>query len=255
MRNNFPKLGRSDFTSLGVSTLRGQFSDNREWSTDPSKPAVICGTVDMIGSRLLFEGYRIGFKSRPMHAGFLGQDALLVHDEAHLEPAFQTLIERIQQEQAEAEKTGKLPWSKLRVMALSATQREQDSESAVLSLTDVERQVPTTIPDPPQKPIHHVWRRLKAHKQLVFHEVESDKPADKAAELAGQHKDSDCAVLIFLQRVEDVVFVAAKLEKDGCKVATLTGTMRGYERDHLVKTNGVLPAVHVRCAGICRRAH
>ncbi|MEJ7639904.1 MAG: hypothetical protein WKF75_18525 [Singulisphaera sp.] len=35
----------------------------------------------MIGSRLLFSGYRIGFRSRPLHAGFLGQDALLVHDE------------------------------------------------------------------------------------------------------------------------------------------------------------------------------
>jgi CRISPR-associated endonuclease/helicase Cas3 len=27
----------------GVSTLRGQFADNRDWSADPSRPAVICG--------------------------------------------------------------------------------------------------------------------------------------------------------------------------------------------------------------------
>lgn len=85
--------------TLRISTLRGQFADNAEWSADPSRPAIICGTVDMIGSRLLFEGYRIGFKSRPLHAGFLGQDALLVHDEAHLEPAFQKLIGTIQCEQ------------------------------------------------------------------------------------------------------------------------------------------------------------
>ena len=77
---------------LALSTLRGQFADNREWSADPSRPAVICGTVDMIGSRLLFSGYGVGFKQRPLHAGFLGQDALLVHDEAHFEPAFQTLV-------------------------------------------------------------------------------------------------------------------------------------------------------------------
>src|ERR1700722_14154441 len=73
---------------LSLSTLRGQMSDNRAWSGDPSKPAVICGTVDMIGSRLLFSGYRIGFRAKPLQAGFLGQDSLLVHDEAHLEPAF-----------------------------------------------------------------------------------------------------------------------------------------------------------------------
>ena len=36
---------------LSVSTLRGQLADNREWSGDPTRPAVICGTVDMIGSR------------------------------------------------------------------------------------------------------------------------------------------------------------------------------------------------------------
>ena len=28
---------------LAISTLRGQFADNREWSADPSRPAVICG--------------------------------------------------------------------------------------------------------------------------------------------------------------------------------------------------------------------
>src|SRR6266498_2498094 len=87
---------------LAISTLRGRMADNRAWSEDPSRAGVICGTVDMIGSRLLFSGYRIGFKTRPLHAGFLGQDALLVHDEAHLEPAFQTLIESILTEQARA---------------------------------------------------------------------------------------------------------------------------------------------------------
>lgn len=94
---------------LAISTLRGQFADNREWSSDPSRPAVICGTVDMIGSRLLFSGYGIGFKSRPLHAGFLGQDALLIHDEAHLEPAFQKLLVAIENEQHEGERTGQLP--------------------------------------------------------------------------------------------------------------------------------------------------
>src|SRR5262249_53967463 len=83
--------GLSSFTSSGrleISSLGGQFADNREWSADPCRPAVIVGTVDMIGSRLLFSGYGLGYKSKPHHAGFLGQDVLLVHDEAHLEPAF-----------------------------------------------------------------------------------------------------------------------------------------------------------------------
>lgn len=75
---------------LAISTLRGQFADNREWSADPSRPAVIVGTVDMIGSRLLFNGYGLGFKSKPLHAGFLGQDVLLVHDECIWNRRFKT---------------------------------------------------------------------------------------------------------------------------------------------------------------------
>ena len=107
--------GIADFA---LSTLRGQFADNREWSADPSRPAVICGTVDMIGSRLLFSGYGLGMGSKPLHAGFLGQDALLIHDEAHLEPAFQTLLETIVAEQTRCKEFGKF-----QVKELTATSR------------------------------------------------------------------------------------------------------------------------------------
>src|SRR5262249_18661827 len=109
---------------LKISTVRGQFAANREWSTDPSLPAVICSTVDMIGSRLLFSGYGVGFKTKPLHAGFLGQDVLVVHDEAHLEPAFQALLGAIEKEQWEGERSECMPWPKLRVMELTATSRQ-----------------------------------------------------------------------------------------------------------------------------------
>jgi CRISPR-associated endonuclease/helicase Cas3 len=56
---------------LAVSTLRGQFVDNRQWLADPTKPAIIIGTIDMIGSRLLFEGYGVSRNMRRYHAGFL----------------------------------------------------------------------------------------------------------------------------------------------------------------------------------------
>ena len=119
---------------LALSTLRGQFADNREWSADPSRPAVIVGTVDMIGSRLLFSGYGIGFKSKPLHAGFLGQDSLLIHDEAHLEPAFQKLLVGIEAEQKRSNDL-----RKLRVMELSATSRATEN---AFSLSDADRANP-----------------------------------------------------------------------------------------------------------------
>lgn len=52
-------LGLADRRALPISTLRGQHVDNKEWLVDPASPAIIVGTVDMIGSRLLFEGYEL----------------------------------------------------------------------------------------------------------------------------------------------------------------------------------------------------
>ena len=79
----------SDDTLIALSSLRGQLADNREWFLDPSRPAIIIGTVDMIGSRLLFSGYGgVGRNYQSLQAGLLGQDTLLIVDEAHLSPFF-----------------------------------------------------------------------------------------------------------------------------------------------------------------------
>lgn len=88
-------LGLTD-KSLPISTLRGQFVDNRDWLADPCATAIVIGTVDMIGSRILFEGYGVSRKMRPYHAGLLGADALIVLDEAHLVPPFEKLLEAIE---------------------------------------------------------------------------------------------------------------------------------------------------------------
>jgi CRISPR-associated helicase Cas3 len=61
----------------------------------------------LVGSRLHFSGYGVGFKGRPLHAGFLGQDVFLIHDEANLEPAFQDLLRTIEGEQARCREYGK----------------------------------------------------------------------------------------------------------------------------------------------------
>jgi CRISPR-associated endonuclease/helicase Cas3 len=204
---------------LAISTLRGQMADNRAWSADPSKPAVICGTVDMIGSRLLFSGYRIGFRVRPLHAGFLAQDALIVHDEAHLEPAFQSLLESIHAEQVRAGDA----WP-LRVLALTATPRT-GTPAFVLGAADLEH--------PEER------RRLRACKKLMLREVEEKALSDAAAELALTFKDSGRAVVIFLRSVDDVMAVVAKLAKSKVNVQQLTGTMRGYERERLVACDPV----------------
>lgn len=234
---------------LAISTLRGQFADNQEWSSDPSRPAVICGTVDMIGSRLLFNGYRIGFKSRPLHAGFLGQDALLIHDEAHLEPAFQKLIESIEDhqkhERQQLQDDNDLPWPGLKVMALSATGRNGNENQKPAGLTEQEKHPPVMVPDPPLEPIHHVWRRLRAKKKLSPHGIDDEKKlADRMADYVLEHKETGAAVLVFARTIKVVREICKALTntKNGFppkNVQLLTGTMRGYERERLITTDPV----------------
>lgn len=205
-----------DETALGISTLRGQFADNQEWSANPSRPAVVCGTVDMIGSRLLFSGYRIGFKSRPLHAGFLGQDTLLIHDEAHLEPAFQKLVETVQQEQNRCQDI-----CPLHLMELTATSRASDG---VFTLDQDDQRNAT------------VRKRIEARKAMQLHaQVDRKKMANQIADLAIGYRDSHDAILVFVRTVEDVVTIRDKLHKAKLRVEALTGTLRGKERDELVK--------------------
>jgi CRISPR-associated endonuclease/helicase Cas3 len=113
------KLSADSANPLAISTLRGEHQDNKEWQTDPARPAIIIGTVDMIGSKLMFAGYQSPQKMRPFVAGLIGQDALLIHDEAHLTPAFGHLTKQIIQTQ---QKQGNL--RPLRMIELSATRRE-----------------------------------------------------------------------------------------------------------------------------------
>jgi CRISPR-associated endonuclease/helicase Cas3 len=237
-----PLINRGDERDapLALSTLRGQFADNREWSADPARPAVIVGTVDMIGSRLLFSGYGVSFKGRPLHAGFLGQDVLLVHDEAHLEPAFQKLLIAIEKEQCEGERTANLPWRRIRVMELSATARARDDviKDGPFELTNEERNPPQILPAPPTEPIHLVWQRLTATKGVAFHKPTSEKESvgERIGKLAREYADektdetrTDKAILVFVSSLDDHAVICKALA--GKQVQVLTGTLRGLERD------------------------
>ena len=176
LRENLDGAANSLKVSLGldgrplpISTLRGQHIDNREWLDDPSIPAIIVGTVDMIGSRLLFEGYGVSRKMRPYHAGLLGVDTLVVLDEAHLVPPFEKLIESV------AERSGKLgprdqgddePIPPFKLLSLSATGRKR--ADSVFRLEDSDLEEPH-LKDPITK------QRLDAKKRLTFCHLEDEK--------------------------------------------------------------------------------
>jgi len=223
---------------LAVSTLRGELADNEEWKADPARPAIIVGTIDMVGSKLLFSGYGDGRYWRAQHAGLLGQDALIVHDEAHLTPAFSDLLHQC----AEVQRRAGEP-RPIRVMELSATSRNGRTPVFRLESEDEQDQV--------------VLSRLDALKLLRLHKADDGlqgKPTEgarramqKVVELSLQHEDAQARVLLYVRSPEVAQKVVAELEdrlgkQERSRIALLTGTIRGQERDRLVSESPVFRA-------------
>jgi CRISPR-associated endonuclease/helicase Cas3 len=217
-------LGQSDGIPLVVSTLRGQFTDNRDWSQDPSRAAIILGTPDMIGSRLLAKGYGDGKWWQPQHAGLLGCDTLLILDEAFLSPAFAALIRTIQQYQEDANANPEFSSvPTISTILMSAVYKNDTDESEVFGLTeedfiDQDLQV-----------------RLRATKQITLpgQPVPKNKLCPTVAEAA---KSLRGRVLIYVERPKDAVELSQRLSKKlagDTSVLLLTGRLRGKERDDL----------------------
>ncbi len=219
---------------LPISTLRGQFVDNREWLEDPSKPAIIVGTVDMIGSRLLFEGYGVSRKMRPYHAGLLGADTLVVLDEAHLVPPFEALLAEI------ADNAGRygprredlgVMVPRFLLLPLSATGRRPTATPFALAEKDFRN---------PDEPI--AIERLFARKRLVLKEIRDQKLADALADHAwtlaqdGNNVLQPVRIIVYCdsrdvaQSVGDALHKRAKGTVAADRTALFVGARRVKER-------------------------
>ncbi len=219
---------------LPISTLRGQFVDNREWLEDPSKPAIIVGTVDMIGSRLLFEGYGVSRKMRPYHAGLLGADTLVVLDEAHLVPPFEALLAEI------ADNAGRygprredlgVMVPRFLLLPLSATGRRPTATPFALAEKDFLN---------PDEPI--AIERLFARKRLVLKEIRDQKLADALADHAwtlaqdGNNVLQPVRIIVYCdsrdvaQSVGDALHKRAKGTVAADRTALFVGARRVKER-------------------------
>ena len=199
-------LGLPPGRSLPISTLRGQHIDNREWLENPAIPAIIVGTVDMIGSRLLFQGYGCSRKMRPYHAGLLGADTLFVLDESHLVPPFERLladVAHIASSRRDAEQRTRDVVPPLRVLTLSATGRRQDDDG--FRLTEDDQAHP------------ELRKRLTAPKHLSIRELRPNEDIPSA--LASEAWEVQRAAttprrsLIFCDRRKDAEKVKAWLDK------------------------------------------
>ena len=208
---------------IAVSKLRGQHRDPGSWRVNPARPGIIIGTVDMIGSRLLFEGYGVSRRMRPLHAGILGVDTLIVLDEAHLVPAFKSLMDSLV-DNPDLKGTESLPRPSLQLLALSAT-HTTSTNGKKFSLSQEDRKNP------------EIARRMDATKSLTIHLVEEKKLVDKMVSEASKIMDGNpqkCVIYCdrrkIAEKVKSKLEKHEKSEKRDTKVILFTGARRAHER-------------------------
>ena len=224
--------GAPDGRSLvGNSTvLRGGIVRDESWAERPDVPAFLVGTVDQIGSRLLFQGYGLGRGARPIHAGLLGCDTLVLLDEVHLAVPF---AETLQAFPTHRSGNPDVPWG---VCELSATPRADgptevfphpDLRNELLSESSIVQRVraskPALLVDGGKVPSDNQKANIFTAKKL----------AEETVSLLGESGSPSAVVGVIANRVDTAREVAAILSsvKHAPEVLLITGRMRAFDRD------------------------
>lgn len=232
---NLCLIGGGDVPLL-VQSLRGGQARSDDWAASPLQPSVVASTVDQVGSRLMFRGYGVSPGMWPVHAGMVGNDALILLDEAH---CAQPMLETLQ--------------AVRRYRGWAAQPLPSPFELAVLSATPPAGLTDVFNDDSPERrdPQHPLGRRQLAAKpaRLVLAEkAKGNDPAklrselaarlaQEALQLAGEVQAGDNgapALVVFCNRVDTARRVHALLAGEGHDATLLTGRMRPIDKDDTV---------------------
>jgi CRISPR-associated endonuclease/helicase Cas3 len=125
----------TDGPPLVARRLRGGVPREDDWARTPAQPTILCSTVDQVGSRILFRGYGVSDSMKPVHAGLIGSDCLILLDEAHLAEPFRQTLHWIGHYRSPAwrERDSAAPWG---VALLTATPGERTADTFSIERAD-----------------------------------------------------------------------------------------------------------------------
>jgi len=217
-------LTRTGEEPLGVFTLRGGVPKDDGWARTPDQPLVIASTVDQVGSRMLMQGYGVSQGMKPVHAGLLANDTLLLLDEVHLSEPFRQTLDQLARLRARFSGSGVK--TRFSHAFLSAT--PGSGATTTFALLDDEKQ-----PDSPLGP------RLHASKPTRLMEAD-DRTAletaciEQAKGLLERHR----TIAVVVNRLASATVIARQLREmlgTDATVTLLTGRMRPLDRDEVLR--------------------
>jgi CRISPR-associated endonuclease/helicase Cas3 len=212
-----------------VVRLRGGMGATEDaWMLNPGGLTVISTTLDQVGSRLLCRAYGASRWTAPVHAGLVGNDALIVIDEAHLVEPFRQTLQRVAHWRAKATEPLHTPWH---VLTMTATPTGDAGEVVALEADDL------------QHPL--LSRRLAACKQA---RLVNGKPADLATEAVRLREAGAGVVGVVVNMVDTARAVHRELSAQG-ECMLIIGRARPVERDVLAQEIMVRAGTGTRSAG------
>ncbi|MXY52166.1 MAG: type I-U CRISPR-associated helicase/endonuclease Cas3 [Gammaproteobacteria bacterium] len=216
-------LAESPDRPLVAQRLRGGVPLEPEWARTPTQPVVLCSTVDQVGSRLLHRGYGVSARMRPVHAGLLGQNTLVLIDEAHAaEPFLQTL---------EAIRTYGRADTRTVLMAATPPSAKDGQARRKLALSDADLHNPVLV------------RRLRARKPASMVKVPRNRPAGPAffkcvlaaRQNLAQQGVANCALAVVTNRADLARRLFEELRgRDDFDAVLLIGRCRSVESESSV---------------------
>lgn len=226
---------------LQTAVLRGASVRDDAWAKWPQVPVIGASTVDQVGSRLFFRGYGVSDSMRPVHAGLLGCDTLLLLDEVHLSQAFADVLDQLERLRGR-EGEGGIP-RRFRVVQLSATPHGGAEKKKVFSLSRSDREGDDDA-------TRELNRRLSASKpaRLVRIQVKANAPeetkraiiAESAAAHARELLDKGRrAVAVVLNRVDTARRTWTLLQETASATydcVLITGRMRPIDQSEVIQS-------------------